>query len=373
MKKILLLSGLLLAATAPGQAQFLNKLKQKAQEAIKKNTSGEQEENQEQATTRESDMPAPATNVSGTQSPASAGIQQYGSALFKLESGESFCYNEHSLKVTNGTSAVKVITKKNREFYLYENDQKTGPFKTAPVNQLDGWPHKEDSDRSEEKKTDWQPYVRAGVLTVDGKNQGNYMALASFYHNKEKKKFYGVAMNLENNNMTTSLISDKGKRKLPMTGGELIIAENDEFAAAKVTATQYNAKTDEEKFKYVANDDFYLICTDGRTLGPFQEVQAQESYLDDKGRFIQISRSRHAVFINGKEVIRYSENFNGDGKLFIGSETSCAWFERGELSFTDGTRIAGAIMPTISRIGDKTAVHWIAIQNQQVYACKKDL
>jgi len=369
MKRFIGLTLLTLFSIQVSQAQFLNKLKKKAEAVINKSTEQESEETN-------SDEPAPdqRSRKSGAeQAPASKGLK-YCSPLFTLSSGERICYSEQSLKIVSNQAVIKVITKLNKEFYLYVNGEKSGPFKTAPVDQLEGWPFKNLSSSNDKKKTDPQPYLRSGVLTVDGKNIGNYMSIIAFYHNKEKKKFYGIAMNMEKNSVGTYFISNKGKRKLPMTGGELIISENDEIGAVKVSKTQFLAKTPEDQAKYVANDDYYLLYPDGTNKGPFPDVQARKSYLDEQGNFIELSSSRNTVYINGQEVLKLESGLNSEGKLFKSANaTSAAWFERGNLFFTDGETAELALQPALSLEDGKTILNWITIKNNEVYACRKEL
>ncbi|HKG07161.1 MAG TPA: hypothetical protein VKB19_11915 [Pedobacter sp.] len=377
MKRSISLIALLLFGLQASHAQFLNKLKKKAEAAINKNTENQSNENEGSESNASNSDDAPAARRTRTssaeKSTASKGVK-YGSVLFSLGTGEQLCYNEQSLKIVNNQAVIKVITKQNKEYYLYENGEKSGPFKTAPVDQLPGWPFRNPDRQNAEKSTDWQPYLRSGVLTVDGKNQGTYMNLTAFYHNKEKKKFYGIAMNMEKSAVNNYFISHLGKRKLPLIAGELYVSENDESAAVRVNKTPFLGKTLEEQTKYVANDDFYLLFPDGSNKGPFLEVQASKSYLDAQGNFIEISNSRKTIYLNGEEVLKMDSGLNGEGKLFKSADAkSVAWFERGTLFFADGEKVEMAVQPAISVEGGKTILNWITIQNREVYACHREL
>lgn len=369
MKKFISLTLLALLGVQVSQAQFLNKLKKKAEAVINKSTEHESEE-----TSTEEPATDNRSRKSGSDHVSSSKGVKYGTSLFTLSAGERICYNEQSLKIVSNQAVIKVITKLNKEFYLYVNGEKSGPFKTAPVDQLEGWPFRNINSANEKKSTDWQPYLRSGVLTVDGKNIGSFMSVMAFYHNKEKKKFYGIAMNMEKNSVGTYFISNKGKRKLPMTGGELVVSENDEIGAVKVSKTQFLAKTQEEQSKYVANDDFYLLYPDGTNKGPFLDVQARKSYLDEQGDFIEFSSSRNAIYINGEEALKLESGLNSEGKLFKSADAkSMAWFERGNLFFSGGETAELAIQPALSLENGKAVLNWITIKNNEVYACRKEL
>ncbi|MFD0795178.1 hypothetical protein ACFQZX_16265 [Mucilaginibacter litoreus] len=369
MKPITILSAICLLLAQTGKAQFFNKLKQKAQSAVTNAVTG----NSNQQVSTSGGSSATGNNSSATSSGFDA--SKYGTPSFTLEAGERIVYGEATLSIINNLTLIKVITAKDRQYYLYENGTRKGPFNTPPVDKLDNWRSNGDYYNSNDKETNWQPYVVKGILSVDGKSYGEYLQLTKFYHNKAKKRFYGVGVKMEQNAMAVYLVSDKGARKIPLPTEQLLISDNDELGGVIVNATQYNAKTPEETYKIITNDDFYVLLSNGKTLGPFAAVQASQSWLDNNGNLIQVSNSRKAVFINGNQLAAFGDSMNGDGKAFVNSNgKSGAWFERGNLYFTDGTQIIDyALQPAVSVENGKEVLNWLSIQNKQVYVCKKDL
>lgn len=371
MKRITLLcTALLLVAAQSSNAQFFDKLKKKAQSALNKAVDGK--DNQPDSTVRGQGNNG--ASFPGDKSKYDA--SKYGAPVFEMQADERVVYGEHTLNIVNNQTVVKVVTHIKNQYFLYENDKRSGPFAKPPVDKLDNWRSRSEySDDGNDKKTEWQSYVSRGVLTVDGKSYGEVMSLASFYHNKARKKFYAVTMKLDKFKPSYYLVTEKGSRQLPFVSSELHVSDNDELAGVMVTATQFEAKTDEERMKFVVNDDIYILLSNGKNIGPLKNVQADKGYLDNFGNFVQVSRSRKAVFVNGKQVFTFPDDSFGEGRFYMGANgQSGAWFERGSLFFSDGTTITNyALQPAASVDGGKQVLNWLSIQNSKVYLCKKDL
>jgi hypothetical protein len=375
MKRIIFMSAAVLLAAPSTQAQFLNKLKQKAQQAVSKAIDGKA------GTGTGSNVESDATNSSTAPFPHEAkstfNPEQFGRLACNLQPDERVVYGEHSLDIVNNQALVKVITHNKSQYFLYENDKRSGPFKTPPVEQLGNWRNSMNyyDSGNDDKRTEWQPYVTKGILTVDGKSYGEVMSMGSFYHNKAKKKFYGVALRLQQMKPSYHLVSHTGSREVPFVSGDLYVSDNDELGGLMITATQFNAKTNEERMKFLTNDDFYIVLSNGKNLGPFPAVQANKSYLDNAGNFIQISAVRKAVFVNGKPAFTFPDHLSGEGRFYMGSTgKSGAWFERGSLYFTDGTSIVDyVIQPTLSTENGKAVINWLTLHNHKLYVCKKEL
>jgi hypothetical protein len=376
-KATTILSAVLLLAVQSSQAQLFNKLKQKAQSAVNTAASGNPSAD---TTSNKSGNKTPtatrsrSANSYGTNT-NSYDAAKYGTVAFTLLDGEYIVYGEQTLSIVNNRKTVKVVTKQNKQFYIYINGVRKGPYATPPVDQLDNWHKGYQYNIHDDKKTDWQPYIVKGVLVVDGKSYGNYMSLSKFYHNKAKKKFYGLAVKLDKVAAAMFLVSDKGAKKVPLITDQLVTSDNDEIGGVIINAAQYNAKTPKEQYNVVTNDDFYVVLSNGSTKGPYPAVQPRYSWLDNYGNFIQSSSTRNAVFVNGKQLISFTERYSGDGKLFTTANgQSGAWFERGSLFFSDGTNIIDyALQPATSVENGKEVLNWLSIQNKQVYVCKKEL
>jgi len=369
--RFITMGAVLIIAAQGANAQFLNKLKQKAQNALNKAVQGQSANNTTQSAETGSSGTATASSADGPKFNPS----EYGHQVFELQPDEHIVYGEHSLRIVNNQTVVKVITRAGGKFYLYENDKRSGPYNTPPVDKLDSWANSTEIHSAHGKRTDWQPYVVRGVLTVDGKDYGQWMSISAFYHNKEKKKFYAVAFKVEGLSPAYYFITEKGTKKIPFAAPELLISDNDEHAGIMIYATQYNAKTDEDRIKYVQNDDFYIVKPDGSAIGPLAAVQASRSYLDNYGNYIEISYSRKAVYMNGKQVYTFAQDSNGNGRFFPSAKGETgAWFERGSLFFTDGTQINHYVLqPAVSVENGKDIINWLTIQDGKVYACKKAL
>lgn len=368
MKPIIILTAACIIAAQSAQAQFLNKIKQKAAAALEKavdgkNNTGNNNQRPDYGVSREDKN---AFNA-----------EQYGHAAMEFQNGETLVYGEHSLRIQNNQTVVKAITKLNNQFFFYENDKRSGPFSTPPVEKLDNRMHDPYAARgNEEKHSDWNPYLSKGILTVDGKNYGEVMMMHYFYYNKAKKKFYAVITRNENGDAKFYLVTEKGSRKIPLPSNSVYISDDDETGGVMVTATQFNAKNMDEMIKYVPNDDNYILLANGTNIGPLKAVQADVSYIDNYGHFIEVSRSTKAVYSNGKTIFSFgADNGNSEGRFYAArSAESGAWFEHGSLYFSDGTRIINYVMqPAVSVENGKEVINWLSIQNHKLYVCKKDL
>ena len=371
MKRITLVStALLLVAAQSTNAQFLNKLKKKAQSALEKVVDGKD---------ANADSTVRGQGNTGTSFPGDKSkfdASKYGAPVFEMQADERVVYGEHTLSVVSNQTVVKVVTRVKNEYFLYENDKRSGPFAKPPVEKLDNWHRGMHNDYdADEKKTDPKPYISRGILTVDGKGYGEVMSMGAFYHSKAKKKFYAVTFKLNQYKPTYYFVTEKGSRQLPFVSNELYISDNDEIGGIMITATQFEAKTDEARMKFVLNDDIYIVLSNGKNIGPLKSVAGEKAYLDNAGNFVQISTSRKAIFINGKQAASIPEGSYGQGKFFVGnSGQGGAWFERGNLFFSDGTTIKNyALQPATSVEGGKQVLNWLSIQNKKVYLCKKDL
>jgi hypothetical protein len=132
MKKIIILFILALFATINTQAQLFNKLKEKAVKALepKKKTETVTSAEEKQGATEEA--PAPAKKTKVKWQPTSD-----CSKLFTLEKGETFLYDETKVLSVNGKlTTYFVVTNKSYEYFLIEDGKRTGPFKEAPVKQM---------------------------------------------------------------------------------------------------------------------------------------------------------------------------------------------------------------------------------------------
>jgi len=371
MKRITLVStALLLVAAQSTNAQFLNKLKKKAQSALEKVVDGKD---------ANADSTVRGQGNTGTSFPGDKGkfdASKYGVPVFEMQADERVVYGEHTLSIVSNQTVVKVVTRVKNEYFLYENDKRSGPFAKPPVEKLDNWHRGMDNDYdADDKKTDPKSYISRGILTVDGKGYGEVMSMGAFYHSKAKKKFYAVTFKLNQYKPAYYFVTEKGSRQLPFVSNELYISDNDEIGGIMITATQFEAKTDEARMKFVLNDDIYIVLSNGKNIGPLKSVAGEKAYLDNAGNFVQISTSRKAIFINGKQVAPIPEDSYGQGKFFAGNNgEGGAWFERGNLFFSDGTTIKNyALQPATSVEGGKQVLNWLSIQNKKVYLCKKDL
>ncbi|RYY33863.1 MAG: hypothetical protein EOP46_15230, partial [Sphingobacteriaceae bacterium] len=240
MKRITILSvAMLIAFAGASQAQFLNKLKKKAERAVTKAVTGDSAPaatNEDNASDG-GDNPdsAPSTTV-----PTSAAIEKYGKQLFALEAKERLVYGEVSLSLKTDGAHVKTVTNKDRQYYLYDNGTRQGPFAKPPVHLLDDWKRSYDAhSRNEDfEEVSGTSYVSAGNFEVDGKNYGKVTTIGSMIHNKKTKKFYALIIKMEaNNKITTYLYTEKGTRKLPAMAGTLIVSDNGELGGVIIPAT----------------------------------------------------------------------------------------------------------------------------------------
>ncbi|RVT97271.1 hypothetical protein EOD41_19090 [Mucilaginibacter limnophilus] len=381
MKPITIIStALLLAVAGTSQAQFLNKLKKKAERAVTKAVVGSSSSDNNENPDNASEGGDVQGNSPSSTVPASAAIEKYGKQLFTLQDKEYLVYGEVSLSLKTDGAHVKTVTHKDRDYYLYDNGTRQGPFNKPPVHLLDDWNRSYDAHSQNEdfEEVSGTSYVSAGVFEVDGKSYGKVTTVGTMRHNKKAKKFYALVIKMEpnTNKITTFLYTEKGTRKLPGMATTLIISDNGQTGGVIIPATQYNAKTDQDAYNFVLNDDVYIALADGTTLGPYKYVEASDSYLDNHGNYVQIATStKNAIYVNGKPVITFTDkDVESYGAFLTNTKgTSGAWFDRGTLYFSDGTKIKNAVQPVTAVEGGKDVIYWVAIHKSNVYLCKKEI
>ncbi|RCH56231.1 hypothetical protein DJ568_05720 [Mucilaginibacter hurinus] len=375
-------AAMLLLVANTSNAQFLNKLKKKAEAAVTKAVTGgglSAESSTEKPEDNASDG-TPGNSTSPAAPAAQSTAAKYGTVLFTMEKGEYLVYGELSLAVKADGAHVKAVTRKDRQFYFYDNGQRQGPFTTPPVNLLDeGWKrdYEYQKTNADEYMSNGMSYLSAGNLVVDGKKYGPALVVNAMYHNTKIKKFYALVTRTENDKMGFYLVSNQGARKLPSIGMGLIVSADGESGGVIIPATQFNAKSEEDAYKFVVADDTYIVLANGKTNGPFKYVDGTRNSLDESGNYIQIGKSgpKEGVYVNGNLLIPFAEGSYGQGASFVNSNgTSAAWFERGNLQFTDGTFIRGkAVQPVLSKENGVSYINWITIEKGNVYHCKKEL
>ncbi|RYD88205.1 MAG: hypothetical protein EOP54_27615 [Sphingobacteriales bacterium] len=374
-------AAMLLLVSSISNAQFLNKLKKKAQAAVTNAVTGNGSSTETTTTESTEDNAsegAPATSNSPS-APSTSAAAKYGTQLFTLEKGEYLVYGELSLSVKADGTHVKAVTRLNRQFYLYDNGARSGPYATPPVDKLDDYKrdYEYQKNTTDEYMTKGMSYISAGNLVVDGKKYGQVLMVSALYHNPKTKKFYAIAVKNESDKMNYYLISDKGSRKILGVGLGLIVSANGESGGVLIPATQYNAKTEQDMYNFVANDDSYIVLANGKTLGPYKYVDGTRNQLDDNSNYVQVGKSgpKEGVFVNGKQIISFNEGIGSSGTSFVSADgNNAAWFERGNLLFSDGTFIKGnAIQPAASTENGVKVLNWVMIEKQHVYHCKKEL
>ncbi|GAA4307465.1 hypothetical protein GCM10023149_01030 [Mucilaginibacter gynuensis] len=382
MKPITLLcAAALLVCAQSSEAQFLNKLRKKAEAAVGKAVTGGSSSNNSDsnASTNDNSEGGAVNGDGGGAAPVSAAASKYGQSLFTLEKSEYIVYGEISLSIKADGSHAKVVTRNNGKFYLYDNNTKSGPFDKAPVHLLDDYKRSYDNPIANQdyEQTNATSYVSAGVFEVDGKSYGKVLTVGSMYHNKKAKKFYAILVKMEQNKMAYYFVTEKTSRKINSAGSNILVSPNGELGGVVIPATQYNAKTEADAYNFVMNDDVYIVLSNGNTVGPFKYAESSSTYLDNNANYVQeASSSKNAVYVNGKPMITFTpDDHTGSGVLFLNAKaTSGAWFDQGDLYFSDGTRIKNnALQPAIAVEGGKQMLYWVSLEKKNVYICKKEL
>lgn len=392
MKKVFLLLLVCLAINT-AEAQLLKKLKEKAQKALdpsaKKNDSNQQETASEEQ--------APAQNKTAAKWQPTADCEK----LFLLLPGESFFYDETKVIAVNGKMSYSfVIQNKNHEYFLIEDGKRSGPFREAPVAQMnivsdkkytneDSGGSDNDDDNIKMGNDEKDPVTAQYSKTINGKlyivfngkNYGPYDFIAKIKLSPDKKKFWAAVVTGGQNEMmskmgmgTYALINESGV--VQKAAGQnsfatkLIVSQN--FTAAALSIMDNSAQK-------------AMVMS---STGKKQESSAADVYsgarssisVAENGDIISVlSQSPTQLLVNGNEAAAFKVPITNMSRLFILPDyKKSVYYQSGKIYHGDGTEesLTGITFPKFVLMNNQPIIYYYKIyQNdtgdKEVYLCKK--
>jgi hypothetical protein len=397
MKKITIIFILALFATINTQAQLFNKLKEKAAKALepkKKTEAATATEEKQQAT---EEAPASTKKAKVKWQPTSD-----CSKLFTLEKGESFFYDETKVFYGNGKlSTAFVVSNKNYEYFLIEDGKRTGPFKEAPVKQMNIVSDKKNSEEDGNNNDDDDKIEMGGdkkdpvaqqysktinnklYIVFNSKNFGPYDFVGKMKVSPDKKKFWASvviggasAMTAKMGMGNSFLVNEAG---IKQKGGD-----QNSFAMKMMISPSFSAAA--LSIMDNAGQKVMTISSSGKK----QEGSVADLYADGKsimmiannGDIISIpSQSPTQLMVNGDEAASFKIPIVHMSRLFLMSDyKKSVYYAKGKLYKGDGSEesLSGVTFPKfVAENGQATIcyykIHETENGDKDVYLCKKIL
>jgi hypothetical protein len=389
MKQLLFMCFLMVAAST--EAQLLKKIKEKAQQVMEPNknsTAQPQTGNNEQ----------PAGNKSKTKWTPTPDCDK----LFTLEQGETFLYDETKVTAANGKlSYAFVIINKRYEYFLIEDGKRSGPFKQAPISQLNIRVEKNETGEDNGSSGSDDGSIQLGgdkkdpvavqytktinnklYIVFNGKNFGPYGFVAKMIVSPDKKKFWAAVVNGSNEMMVkmgmgqSSLVNEAGVKQ---TAGD-----DASFPAKLMVSNNFSGAA----LSILDNGGQKSITVS--STGKKQEGSVNEMYsgsqsgmaVADNGDIIYVpQQSPTQLFVNGKEAAVFKVPVTSLSRVFLMPDyKKSVFYQSGKLYRGDGSEetLTGVLFPKFVLIGNELAVYHYKIHetetgDKDVYLCKKAL
>ncbi len=406
MKKIITFFITIVFANNIAQAQLLNKLKQKAQQALEEiptqNSSDEKEKKSTEEDKDENNSNNNNTNAS-IKSPSKPTWMPTANdeKVFTLEEGERIMYDENKIYASQGKINYSIIlSTKDYKYVLIENGVRKGPYNTNPYKEagIKILTDKKNYDTDENEANDGS--IELGQKSNDkitlqytktinnklhivfnGKTFGPYDYICKIIPSQDNKKFWAVVTIGGESSMTAQmgmgnnfLINESGvKQKLgnqEVLPYKLMVSEHDKAAMVMlINATSQSAM---------------CLSSSGKKQEGTMMMLNNEGilYVADNGDIVSVpSQSPTQVLVNGNEVASFSTPIENKNNLIITENyKNLLYYKSGKLYKADGSTesISGVLFPKHVRINNQDYISYFRIlknENGQkdVYLCKKQL
>ncbi len=400
MKKIIILFILASFVSINSQAQLFKKLKEKAEKTLepKKKTETQPTSSEEKQQTNEEAVPTKSNKTKVKWQPT-----QDCNKLFTLDKGESFYYDETKVYASNGKlSTAFVITNKQYEYFLIEDGKRTGPFKEAPVKQMNIVSDKKNSEEDGNSNNDEDDNIEMGgdkkdpvaqqysktinnklYLVFNGKNFGPYDFVGKMKVSPDKKKFWASVVIGGASEMTAKmgmgnsfLVNEAG---IKQKGGD-----QNSFAMKMMVSQNFSAAA-----LSIMDNAGQKVITISST-GKKQEGNIADLYSNGKtsmmiaenGDIVSIpSQSPTQLMVNGNEAATFKIPVVGLNRLFLMSDyKKSVYYSKGKLYRGDETEEAldGVTFPKFATVNNQPAIYYYKIHETEtgekdIYVCKKIL
>ncbi|MBL0144785.1 MAG: hypothetical protein IPP48_02530 [Chitinophagaceae bacterium] len=401
MKKIIIFLSMALCFTAlavTSQAQLLKKLKDKAAKALepKKNTETPAAEGQQTNNEETPSASSKKTKVKWVPTPDC-------DKLFVLEKGETFLYDETKVIAANGKLSYSfILQNKSYEYFLIEDGKRSGPFKEAPVAQMNIVSDKRDSDEdngssnNDDEKIDMGSGKKDAVtaqysktinnklfIVFNGKNFGPYDFISKIKVSPDKKKFWAAVVI----GGTTDMMAKMGMGNSFLVNEAGVKQKGGDGAsfAAKMMVSQNFGAAALSILDNAGQKAITISSAEKKQEGSMMDLYSDNKstmMVADNGDILSIpSQSPTQLLVNGNEAAAFKVPVTNMRRLFIFPEyNKSVYYQSGKIYRGDGSEeaLSGVTFPRFVTINKQPAIYYYKIYenetgDKEVYLCKKVL
>ena len=393
--KLLVLMCIAVAVSNPSSAQLLKKLKEKAAKTLEGKNKSSNDSNSDDNSASSSSSSSSSGSSSKSNSKEAAAPPNNGTVVFSLGNDEQLLYDETAIIASNNNVSYQFVVKNSKyEYFVIDNGNRTGPFKSPPIKSSKASMESESSGSSDnnvsmgdQKDPVAIQYTKTigGKLHIafNGKNYGPYDHVSKMFISPDKKQFFAVATIGGANNMTnkmgmgnTYIVSSGGLKQKAGSGTTVPMKfyVSESFTQAMVVVMDQGGQK------------LYTVTTTGKQLeGSMADMYSggeSKIMVSDKGDIISIpSQSPRQILVNGDEAASFKVPIESISRLFITPDVSkSVYYDKGKLYKADGTEVSlsGIVFPKVVTIGNVTSVYYFKVYKNEsgvkdVYLCKKEI
>ena len=394
MKKLLILFCAMLFFSAKVDAQLFKKLKDKAEKAItskpeKKTESNEKESGIEDKVNNNDDNNNAKKQRTVWEPTANC------NKVFTLTEDEKLLYDETKVFTKdNKASYGFVIVNKRYEYFLIEDNVRTGPFKESPVKSMKAAEEDEDSNDNDDDKVSngndnkdavtlqYSKTIGGKLFIVfNGKNFGPYDYISKIITSPDKKKFFAMVTSGADNAMMAKMgmgnifmVNEQGLKQKAGAGMSMGM----KFKVSPGFKHCVGTVMDQKDQKV-----FSVTSTGKREESSMTDIYAGNgdfSMVSDAGDIISVpAQSPTQLMVNGEEAAAFKVPIKNIERLFILPDPKkSVYYSKGKLYKADGTEetLTGIIFPKVLTINNVTSIYYYKIHlnennTKDVYLCTK--
>ncbi len=381
------------------QAQLFKKLKDKAAKALepKKTTETQPPATNESQQTKD-ETPVKSDKKTKVKWQPTTDCNK----LFTLDNGETFFYDETKVFVKDGkVSTAFIVVNKKYEYFLVEDGKRTGPFKEAPVKDMNIVSEKRDDDEQNNNTNDDEK-IEIGnekkdpisaqysktinnklYIVFNGKNFGPYDFVAKMRVSLDKKKFWAAVVIGGASDMVAKM--GMGNSFLVNESGIKQKGEDGASFAAKMMVSQNFGAAALSILDNSAQKAITISSTGKKQEGNMMDLYSDKGSnmnVAENGDIISVpSQSPTQLLVNGNEAAVFKIPISNMKRLFILPDyKKSVYYQTGKLYKGDGTEeaLTGVVFPKFVTVNNQPCIYYYKIHEtdngeKDIYLCKKCL
>jgi len=322
--------------------------------------------------------------------------------LFSIQSGEIIVSGESCLEMGYTSGQPYVVTKKNDNYFEYENGQRKGPFPSATFNPK-ACQGEYINDCAAFTNEEFDPYSEiismegdGMIISFKGKKYGPYSMVSQMQISSDKSKFVAVAINEEKQLLISStgasfeLPGESQFLNLSKSGNQFLVVchetqrmntelQNIDFTSLSEAQLIELAKKMGEQEENSGPSKSIIITSGGKKFGPFDD----NLFYDNNPAFCITGGDNwymvvdNTLYINGVKIKQfpYEQISLSTCSIWISSDGKrYAIADYDKIIFSDGTTGPAPLKMDIDLSNGKTVLKWISVVNEKdIVACSKEL